>query len=447
MRSYGKNLTTGNVFKKILGQAIPIMLSSSASYVYNLVNILLVSTLMTSDILASIGVVFPLMSMITAVSVGISLASSIQVSKAYGENNNKLVNKILVVSFSYGTIFIFALLFILFILSKLIILNMNIPIEIQSTALLYFRVQLCGYIFVHISYYLRSIFRAVGDTKMPILFVITGIFVNFVLDIYLIPVLGIVGVAIAYIVSKITMCIIEYIYLCKKYKGTAFNISGFSMDTHIIKKILKTGIPIFLQQLIMPFSFFIVSTSISKYGTSVISAYTIFGRVEALVVMMATSVSLALSAFVSQNLGANKPNRIKKGVKYAICINVIAVSIISVLIINFPREIMGFFTTRKEVIEVGVTYLGIAPFFYCLYSISYSSIGLINGLNMTIYDTIISFTTLILVRGTLIYIISTYMMDIRYIWCAISIGIIVSSVFHSFFISYIFKNKLSWRIN
>lgn len=430
-----KDLTVGKISPLIIKFAMPILLGSLFNQLYNIVDSIVAGNYIGEGALTVVGASFPIIFAFFALVIGIAQGVSIVISQYFGA---KQMDKTKEAIFTmYVIVFVMSIVITILAIStsKLLFQLIELPKPLIADASLYLDIIMGGAI---ISFGLgatNSILRALGDSKTPLYFYIFASLLNIVLDLVFVVAfnLGIANLAIATVLAQFVTLIIALVYLSKTHTLLKGNLSDFTFNMGIFKKSLKIGLPTGFQQFFVAVGMMAIYKIVNQYETNIIDAFSAAGRIDTFAVMPSMSFAVALSVFVGQNIGANKHDRVKKGLLSTIYITSAISLISSALIIIFGHSIMRMFSPIPEVIEVGYEYLVIVSAFYVVFSIMFSFTGVFRGAGDTIIPMFITLLALWLVRVPISQYLST---KIGYtgIWWGIplawGVGCILSIIYY-----------------
>ena len=432
--SFGKDLTTGSIPKHLIKFALPLLVGNLLSTGYSIINAIWVGNLLGKDAVGAVAVCFPIILGLVALCSGATLATSILISKAYGANDHDMIQRVVNNSWSIAVAMISMVTIGGLFLSKTILSLLGTPQEIMPIATEYLKITIIGFIFVYLSYLISSILRGVGNTVIPLIFIIISTAMNALLDPLLImglgpiPRLGLNGAAFASLISTSVATILGLIYVLKKYAKKPVNPSGLWFEKKTIIEILKIGLPSFGQQMLLSVGYAFITIFVNGFGASAIAAFGITSRLDSIVAMPAMAMMMAASTLTAQNIGAGKPERIKEVLKWGIIINIPVVFAISAVCVTFPETIMHIFVKDMTVIQTGVEYLRIVGVGYLSFAVFYVSNGIVNGAGKTISTMIISFISLCVIRVPLAGFLSHTSLGLRGIWFAIVASFTVTTI-------------------
>jgi len=418
-----KDLTIGKESKLIFNFAVPMLLGNVFQQVYNITDSIIVGKFLGTESLAAVGASFPIIFTLIALVIGIGSGASTIISQYYGakdmENVKKSIDTIYIVLF-FASIVItsFGILF-----SKELFQLLQLPAEIIPQASTYLNIYLGGMIFAFGFNAISSILRGLGDSKTPLYFLIFSTLLNVVFDLIFVLVFkwGIAGAAIATVIAQAAAFISLLLYLNKTNEIMLFSLRNIKFDKTVFKHMVRIGLPSGLQQTFVALGMMALISIVNKFGTNVIAAYTVAGRIDSLAAMPAMNFSAALSSFIGQNLGANKLSRVIKGFKATLIMSSIVSVVVSVIVILFSTSLMSLFTNDSEVIRIGHEYLIIVSSFYLFFSTMFVTSGVLRGAGDTIIPMFITLFSLWIIRIPLASILSSRVGEVG-IWWAIPIA-------------------------
>jgi putative MATE family efflux protein len=270
---------------------------------------------------------------------------------------------------------------------------------------------------------ITSILRGVGDSKNPLYYLIVATILNISLDLLFILVFkwGIAGAAWATVISQAVAFIIAVIHVNKKHSVIRLAIIGISFDWGIFMQSIRIGLPTGIQHTFVALGMMALMGIVNTFGTDVIAGFTGASRIDSIASLPAMTLSVALSVFTGQNIGANKIHRIYKGLKISL-IFASAISLtMTIVALLWSVPLMKLFTNDPEVIAIGREYLIIVSLFYLLFSTMFVFNGLLRGAGATLIPMFVTLFSLWLVRIPLAVFLSRFMGE-QGIWWSIPIA-------------------------
>lgn len=429
-RSIGVDLTTGSIPRHLLSFSLPMLAGNLIQIGHNLINTIWVGHLVGENAVGAAGVSFPVLFVLFGFAMGMSMATTILVSQNYGAKNMEAVNKVVNNSFSLALI-ISAGLSVVGVLSADSILRlMQTPSENFSMASSYLKVTLGGFVLFYLAFTMISVLRGMGDSRTPLLFMSVAIGLNAVLDPFFIggfgpfPHFGLKGAAWATVVSQAIGLATGIIYLNRKNHPGAFHPKKLLLNRPMVVTLFRIGLPSIVQQLLISTGALVIAALVNTFGAAATNAFGAVTRVEMFVIMPAVSISMAVAALTGQNLGADKPHRIKAVFRWGLVMISSITLFISLIAVFLSGTILTLFGLGRDaqVMEIGISYLRIVGSCYIIFTIGFVSNGVINGAGHTLKTMVFSLLSLWVFRIPLAWILSRTGLGITGLWVGIALS-------------------------
>lgn len=361
--SITKDYTIGNVFSNLLKFSVPYLFSCFLQTFYGLADLFITGQFYGASVISAVSVGSQFMHMITVIIAGLSMGATVSICRAVGSKNKQEIAK------NVGTSVVFFLFFSI-ICTLILILGCDLFLHLISTpeeafteTKKYCLVCFSGVIFITAYNILSSIYRGLGDTKSPLIFVLVAGIFNIFLDYLFIGKLklGAGGAALATIIAQ-ALSVVFAIFLLyikqKKSKEIIFDKKYFKYDKQVLVKILKTGIPISLQDGFIQISFLVITAIANSRGVFVAASVGIVEKIICFLFLVPSAMLSSVSAISAQNAGAGKNNRSVKTLKYGILICIVFGIVVTIVCNIWPKEILGLFVKDNyKVINLGSGYL------------------------------------------------------------------------------------------
>ena len=446
IKAYGADLTEGSILRHLVKFSIPMLFGNALQVGYIMINALWVGRGLGPQALAALTVSFSVYFVLIAVAAGLTLATSILVSQAYGakdmEQLKRVVNNSVVL---IGGISIVCLIAGFFLSDELLAL-MNTPAELISTAENYLHILMLATPFLFGMFLAASLLRGTGDAVTPLYFQGGAIVMIAILDPLLMfgwlgfPRLGVYGTAVATTAAHIIMLGALLFYLKITNHIASPDWWHLRMDTATSLLTLKIGIPSMLQQALVAAGMVAVVGLVNKFGSNGTAAYGITLRMDQFAMMPGSTIGMGVSVIAGQNIGAQRFDRVKSLFWTGLILSLSLTLAASAAALVMPKVLMGFFVTDPEVIAIGAMYLRILAVGYLLFAVTYVSNGIINGSGHTLVTTIIILISLWLIRIPLATYLVAVTGKIEAIWLSIVISFAVLTL-----TSVIFYAKGGWQ--
>ena len=400
------DLLKGNILKSLIIFAIPLLISNIFQQLYNTMDTMIVGNYLGDTSLAAIGACTAVYDLLVGFALGIGNGLSIVASRSYGANDEELLKKSVASSIIIG-IFITAIIMIISALFLFPLLKfLNTPEEIIYESYSYIStLTLCvGVMFAYNLF--AGLLRAIGNSVMPLIFLIMSSVINIILDIQFITQfnMGIFGAAIATVISQGISAVLCLIYIYKKNPILIPSKEHFKFDKELYKELLGQGLSMGFMLSIVSTGTVILQTAINDLGYLIIAGHTAARKLFAFCMMPVATISVSLATFVSQNKGADQGERIRKGVCYGNLLAILWCIIISVVLFfgaeTMVRILSG--STEPLVIENGSKYLIINAPFFCVLGILLNLRNALQGIGKKVVPLVSSIIELV---GKILFVI------------------------------------------
>lgn len=428
------NLTKGPILKTLTKLAIPIMASSFLGTLYNITDMAWIG-LLGSKAVAGVGVG----GMFTWLSQGLAamarMGGQVQVAQCIGRGERDRAHGFAQAAVQLATLMgmAYAVISLLFTRQMVAFFQLTDP-EAQTAALAYTKIA-CGLIvFSFLTLTMTGLYTAQGDSKTPFLANLIGLVTNMILDPVLIlgpgpfPKLGVVGAAIATVTAQAIVMTIMILGVFIQKKENV--LKGISLTAKIPKEYLsgicRIGIPTAIQGMAYCAISMVLTRMVSAYGAEAVATQRVGGQIESISWNTADGFAAALNAFIAQNYGAGKMDRVRKGYRASLWTVGLWGLLISFVFICFPQAIADIFFHEPKAVATAVGYLVIIGFSEAFMCVELTTVGALSGLGRTRLCSIISITftsariPLAIILGGLI--------GLNGIWWALSITSIIKGI-------------------
>lgn len=374
-----KDLTEGNIARKLLLFSLPMTAANLLQQCYNLADTMIVGRYIGENALASVGSAYTLMVFITSILLGLSLGSSALVASYYGAGKGGKMRS--VIASSFITILILSLLMTAFCLLSIdwIIDLLNTPTELEEMLREYLFWIFLGLLGVFLINYFSCLLRSVGDSVTPLIFLAISAIMNIALDLFFIISLdlGIAGAAIATIISQYFAGIGLLLVTVIRERNLVPHLSEIRRWRREIKSVLSYSVITSAQQSVMNFGILMIQGLVNSFGVSVMAAFAAGVKIDSFAYLPVQDFGNAYSFFIAQNSGKKLRDRIREGTVIAVVITVVFSIVISILVnLVAPFLISVFFSEPDDaVISIGVSYLRLEGSFYALIGILFLLYG------------------------------------------------------------------------
>jgi putative MATE family efflux protein len=423
------------------------LVGNALQTLYTAVNTFWVGRFLGKEAMSAAGVSMTAFFVLIPLCVGLTIATTIQVSQHYGAKDFSAVRRVLGTS----TLMILGVSLVLLAvgeaLAPQVLRWMATPDDVMPLAVPYMRILLISLPIAFCTMQVRSALQGTGDSTTPLYFLGASLVLTAGLDPVLmfgwmgIPALGLNGTAYATIIAQILTLWVLVVYLRRRgnLAAPSFRIRDF--DKAVAFKTLTIGLPASLQYSFIGLSMGFVTGIVNSFGdVNALAAFTAAGRVDNLAFMPALAFNGAVSALTGQNLGANRPDRVRKIFWWGCLLSGGVTVVTSTLVVFLAAFLLRIFTKDESVIGLGVPYLRTVGASYVFLAIMFISNGVISGSGRTVVPTIITLVSLWAVRVPLAHFLAQRMASIEGVWLAIAVSFGVSMLMS---LGYYFSGR--WR--
>ncbi len=389
-KSTMRDMTEGSPARHILTFALPLLIGNLFQQLYNMVDSVVVGNFVGKNALAAVGTCGSMNFLFFSLSSGLAIGIGIIAAQYYGAKDEQQVRNTIANSFYVLVAAALVVTVLGILLSPALLRLLQTPKHILGDAVVYLRTSCVGIIAIALYNGVAAILRALGDSRTPLYFLILSSIVNVVLDLTFVIVFGmeVFGVALATIISQAVSAIACMLYAY--YKVPYFRLTKTELRPHraIILKSFQLGVPMALQNSMIAISCMVLQGVVNGFGDTVMAAFTITSRVEQIIQQPFSSLGTALTTYAGQNIGAGKPERVKKGFRQATLMTLVICLLLVPLFYLFGPYIVRIFVKEQEVIEIGYRALRLTSLCYFGLGMIYVPRALLNGCGDTAFSMI-----------------------------------------------------------
>lgn len=362
------NMTEGNIRRLLITFALPLLMGNMFQQLYNMVDAWVVGNFVSNEAFSAVGTVGPILNTLISLFLGLSSGAGVVISQNYGAKREEAAQKALHTALVMTFVIAIVLTITGITLRGAFLRLMNTPEEVVPEASLYLLILFIGMgamMFYNIG---AASLQAIGDSTRPFYFLVVSTVLNIIGDLVLVIGfhMGVEGVAIATATAMTVSMILVIVTLIRTDTCIHLDFRKLRIDVKSMREIIRIGLPAALQMGIISFSNIIVQGYINYFGADVMSGWTAYGKIDALMLLPMQSIALATTTFVGQNIGRGKVERARQGVSEAIRISSAITLILSVPVMVFAPELVAFFNAKYEVVLFGTQILRWMTPFYVL---------------------------------------------------------------------------------
>lgn len=395
-------ITEGRISSQLLLFFFPILFGTFFQQLYNTVDAIVVGQYLGTEALAAVGGgTGTAINLLIGFFTGLSSGATVIISQYYGAKDYKDTSKAIHTAIMIALIGGVLILAIGILFTRPILELIGTPDDVIDLAESYMRIYFLGSIFNTVYNMGAGIFRALGDSKKPLYFLIVSCLVNIVLDILLVgfTYLGVAGAAWATIFSQAASAVLVLIYLRKLDEDIKLKLRELKIDPMILKGTMRIGLPAGIQSVLYTISNLIIQANVNSFGTATAAAWAAYGKLDAVFWMAINAFGIAATTFVGQNYGARLYDRVRSGVKISLWMGGVMTILISGLFLLLQDKGLMLFTTDQEVLSIGVEILLILVPTWITYMPIEILSGVMRGCGKTLIPTIITVVGICVLRA------------------------------------------------
>lgn len=403
MRNGRVNMLSGSIAKSMLQMVIPIMIMNVMQSLFNIIDMSVLGNLVDDEAVGAVGACAALISLCTGTLTGMSTGANVLVAKRIGEADSEKTEKAIGTAILFSVVTGFLLLIIGVSCADVFLRWTNCPESLLDKSVTYFRIYFLGVPIIILYNFGAAILRASGDTRRPMIFLITGGIVKVISNIVFIILfdMAVEGVAIATIVSNTIACGLTLSVLLRSKDKVHISFKTLNICFSDLKEILFVGVPAGLHFTFSSLANVVMTTAVNSFGADAITGVSIANQFDVILYQVSNAPSLATISYVAQNMGAKNYKRVKEAVLKSLIITVAFGFSLGIIFAVFSKQLSGLITSTPAVIEYSCQRLIIIALTYFLCGINDVIGGALRGMGKPIVPTL---TTLI------------YMSGLRFVW-------------------------------
>lgn len=423
-------MTKGSIWKKIIAFAIPLFLGNLFQQFYNTADSLIVGNFLGSSALAAVSSSGNLIFLMVGFFNGLAVGAGVVVARYFGAKKFDLVQRAIHTIITLGFFCGIALTFVGVIAAPQILVLMGTPPEVLPNSVTYFRIYFCGSLAFVMYNFLVGILQAVGDSRHPLMYLIISSVTNIILDLILVAGFhfGVGAAALATVISQCLSALLCFLHLLRGPKEYRIYLSKLRLDSLLLKQIISNGLPAGLQNSIISLANVVVQSNINKFGQMAVAGCGSYSKIEGFAFLPITCFALALTTFISQNLGAKEYDRAKKGAVFGVICSVVTAELVGVVIYTFAPYLIAAFNNTPDVLSYGVAQAHTASLFYFLLAFSHCMAGILRGAGKSTVPMFVMLICWCIIRVTYITVTVHFIPNIRVIFWAYPITWTLSSI-------------------
>ena len=401
------DFTQGSILKKLCRFMLPVLGALILQAAYGAVDLLVVGRFGSTSGLSAVSTGSQVLNLVTFVVTQLAMGVTVLIARYIGEKREKEIGAVLGGAAVVFTILAGCLFVLLVLFARPISVLMQAPQEALALTASYVRICGCGILFIVAYNVLSAVFRGLGDSRSPLLFVLVACLVNVAGDLVLVAGLHLdaAGAALATVLAQAVSVGCALAILRRKKLPFTFRKSDMRLNEQC-RRFLAIGLPLALQEFLTQLSFLALCAFVNRLGLAASSGYGVASKIVSFVMLVPSALMQSMASFVAQNIGAGNVKRAKKSMFTGIAVGVAFGIVMFALVLRKGDVLAGLFSTDAEVVRRGFEYLrGFAPE-TIVTAVLFSMVGYFNGSNQTLWVMIQGLIQTLLVRLPLAYYMS-----------------------------------------
>lgn len=424
------NLLTGSIWRGIVVFAIPLFMGNLFQQLYNMVDSLIVGNFLGSEALAAVSSSGSLIFLLVGFINGTATGAGVIISRYFGAGDDESLKRAVHTDIAFGLAAGLLLTAVGILFAPQILVWMGTPAEVLPDSVAYFRVYFGGSIAFVMYNICMGILQAVGDSKHPLYYLMISSFVNVILDFVFVGAfgLGVWSAALATALSQAVSALLCFWRLVRKKEVYQVRIKEIRFHTDMLSQILRLGLPSGLQNSIISIANIVVQSNINAFGVLAMAGCGVYAKIEGFTFLPINCFAMALTTFVSQNLGAMQYDRAKKGAVFGIFCSVTLAELVGVVVYQFMPYFTVLFDDTPGVVDIASRQAHIEALFYCFLAFSHCIAGIMRGAGKSAVPMFVMLAAWCLIRITYITITVHFIPKIEVVFWAYPLTWSISSV-------------------
>ena len=423
-----KNLTQGSILKNIVLFSLPYLLSYFLQTLYGMADLFLAGQFNGAAVISAVSIGSQVMHMLTVIIVGLAMGGTVLIGQAVGAKDGKRAAKVTGNTVTMFLLFSAVITVVLLIACRGIVTLVSTPPESVEQTIAYLRVCFFGIPFIVAYNVIASIYRGMGDSKSPMIFVIIACTLNILLDWLFMGVMGLQaeGAAVATVIAQAVSVIISLAAIART-RSMKLSKQDFKIEHSVMSSILKIGVPVACQDGFIQISFIVITIIANKRGVNVAAAVGIVEKIICFLFLIPSSMLSSISAIAAQNIGAGYKDRARHTFYAG---TAIAVGIGAIFAIAFQFiPVLSLFTRDELVVKLGTQYLKSYVTDCVLAAIHFCFSGYFTAMGKSFISFIHNSLSIILIRIPGAYLASKFWPETLYpMGCAAPLGSLLSAI-------------------
>ena len=424
-------MTEGSIGGQMFRFMLPLFIGNLFQQLYNTADALIVGRLLGEQALAAVAGTGNLIFLIVSFFSGIAGGAGVAISRYYGGKEPEKLQSAIHTSVAFGLIATAVLTVAGVLFSPAMLRWMDTPEDIMAQSVEYMAIYFAGSVSLVMYNTFRGVMQAVGDSRNPLIYLITSSVINVILDIVFIKYLyaGVGSAAVATVIAQLISALLCMRNLLRADEEYRLRIRKIGIDWKMMKLILRYGVPTGLQYSVIAVANVVVQANINAFGTMAVAGCGAYNKVEGFVFVPVDSFGLTMSTFISQNLGAGLKERAKKGAAFGMFWMVLLCEIVGVITFIWAPELISAFVSDPEALAFGVARTRTSVLFYFLMAITNSFSWILRGAGKAVAPMVVILASWCVLRVTILEVAVPIFQSINVVYWVYPITWAVTAIF------------------
>lgn len=380
------SMTEGPAWKNLVRFAFPLFLGNLFQQLYNAVDSLVVGNFCGNEALAAVSSSGSIQHLLIGFFQGVFIGASVLISRCFGAKDKKGMDEAIHTTIVFAMVMGMILTVVGISFTPTLLRWMGTPENVMPNSVTYFRIYCMGLLGMVLYNTTNGIFNAMGDSRHPLYYLIVSSVTNAVLDVIFVGAfgMGVAGAALATTIGQFLSAMLGLLHLMSGRFIVQVKISKLRVNFDILKQVFLLGLPGGVQNSVNAIANLVVQSNINAFGDLAMGGCGSYAKIQGFVFIPIMSMSMALTTYVGQNMGANRPERVKRGIRQGTTICVVMAEIFGVFVFAFAPRLVGMFSQEPAVIAYGVQQARVESLFFFLLATTHVCAGTLRGAGKTI---------------------------------------------------------------
>ena len=410
-----RHLTEGSIRRGIIGFAIPIFIGYLFQQLYNTADSLIVGNYLGENALAAVSSNAAFIYLFVGFFMGFATGAGVVIARHIGADDPHQTSLAVHTTVAMGLAFSVLVSVLGVAITPTMLRWMGTPPEVFTESAKYLCIYFAGSTGLVMYNMLVGILQASGDSRHPLIYLIASALVNVVLDVLFVAAfhMGVEGAAYATVISQFLSMFLAAARLMRLEGSIRVVPRRVRFDPDNLRYIVRNGLPTALQACVIDLSNLLIQSYINSFGNLAMAGIGASTKVEGFAFLPVTAFSMAVTTFVSQNMGARKYDRVRGGIRFGLLCTLVTIELLGVATFLFAPQIVGLFNRNPEVIRFGRGRTQVCALFYCLVGFSHVASAVMRGLGKPMTPMVIMLTCWCAVRILVLFTLGQAVHDIR----------------------------------